>query len=64
MEVNKRTLKMLRVIYWILFLSTIAFFIYSLRQPKAEAIRYSLYTLALWGICFVLNRFIRIHGGD
>ncbi|WP_456459416.1 hypothetical protein [Reichenbachiella sp.] len=50
--------KLLKIIYWVLFVGAIVFLYFSLRTQFYQ-LEYSLVALAFWGGAFLLNRFVK-----
>lgn len=50
--------KLLKTLYWILFIGAVVFLYFSLRTQYYQ-LEYSLAALAFWGAAFFLNRFVK-----
>ena len=52
-------IQFLRIIYWVLFASTIILFYYSLRYSPEYRVYTTSGALILWGVAFLINRYIK-----
>lgn len=54
-----KKIKILRKIYWVLFILVFLVFWYSLRYAEEQYVEFTLLALLIWGITFGLNRYIK-----
>lgn len=54
-----KNIKLLRTIYWVLWVAVVLVFWYSLRYAGDQAMEYTLLALLFWGLAFGLNRYIK-----